>query len=173
MCLNKTFKPSTNEHIGRERPLTEYTLKIYDKGLESKVLGNILRVEAHFDRMRKVKELGISSLADLKDTAKVERLLGLIQEAWHHVLLFDRALLQNTTISVNERAFLEQCQFGEYWQREHEKGISRAAMKKKRDRLITLIRQHGRDYKTEIENEINRTWQTLFINKRLTKSPLR
>lgn len=171
VCANETFTPYPNKKIGCYHAFTEYTLKVYNKALESNVPGNILRIEVHFDRMRKVKGLDITTLADLKDRAKVKRLSELLQEAWQHVLLFDRDLLCRAALKPKEITFLKICQFGQYWQREHERGISRAALKKKRDKLTALIRQHGRDYKTDIADEINRIWDNLFEEKKVNEIP--
>ncbi|GAB7086049.1 hypothetical protein JCM15579A_21450 [Marinifilum fragile] len=55
---------------------TNATYKFYDKGEQSKVQSELLRVETKFTRMRAVENYGIYTLADLLDETKLSRLIS-------------------------------------------------------------------------------------------------
>lgn len=71
---------------------TDYAIKLYDKGYQSKIEEldkYVLRVEIKLHRQRMLQPFGITTLADLQDVEKVTPLVSLFWEHLSQVVFFD------------------------------------------------------------------------------------
>ena len=57
-----------------------------------------MRFELRFRRMQKLNRLGIKTLADLKDSKKVNSLQHFLLSAWKGVLLYDNSINLNSAL---------------------------------------------------------------------------
>ena len=92
----------------------EYVLKIYNKGNQYGMNGNILRVEIKSKRMREFKAAGFKTLKDLTIKALNKAILRLLNR-WNNVLLYDCTINKN---KLNKRQNIElenKFQHSKYW----------------------------------------------------------
>ena len=74
--------------IGFECERTEYTVKIYDKGLQCGK-HNILRFELSANKMRAVQAASIKTLSDLTERTKIEMLGVILNETFSDLIISD------------------------------------------------------------------------------------
>jgi hypothetical protein len=92
----------------------EYVLKIYNKGNQYGMNGNILRVEIKTKRMREFQTAGFKTLKDLTIESLNKALLRLLKR-WNDVLLYDCTINKN---KLNRRQNIElenKFQHPKYW----------------------------------------------------------
>lgn len=88
--FNQYDKDRQGVELGIVLKLTDYVVKIYDKGLQNNLQQELLRIEKRFNRMRKLNTgYKVFTLADLQDLNKVAKLVNEILEMWDNVLVFD------------------------------------------------------------------------------------
>lgn len=90
---NKPFEAMNKKRsgLGLECSLSQYSVKIYDKGKQSKKQGNILRYEVAINKMQLVGGYDISTLADLTAPEKVYPLVALMLNAANRIIWTDTA----------------------------------------------------------------------------------
>jgi hypothetical protein len=160
------YRPGTNHRsIGFVSDLWEYSIKIYDKGLQNGLHQNLLRVEVKTHGLSKLEKYKINYLSDLLDKEKVFSLLSLLEEAWHDVLIFDIDLL-NPQIKPRDRDFFREAKYSKYW-------IELAKKKSKKDKekfqsekkkLKRLTKKYGSGTHTKILELIRFEWYLRFEN---------
>lgn len=92
----------------------QYVLKIYNKGNQYGMNGNILRVEIKSKRMREFQTAGFKTLKDLTIEALNKAILRLLNR-WNSVLLYDYTINKN---KLNKRQNIElenKFQHSKYW----------------------------------------------------------
>lgn len=66
-----------------------FSIKIYDKGLQFGLPYELMRFEIHYNRMAGIKKYSIPYLSDLKDRNKLELLKGELIKRFDEVFLYD------------------------------------------------------------------------------------
>lgn len=103
--------------LGVECNHTAYRIKIYDKGLQNDLTYNLLRVEVAFQRQLPF----IKNLADLRNTANLEKLAAYLPRVWSDVIL---GAEQNQSDDLLAKSSFE------YWQAMRSK-VSRSTFSKR------------------------------------------
>ena len=138
--------------------LSHYSVKIYDKGKQNNLPGNMMRFELRFLKMQKLK--GVKTLADLKSRDKVNTFLPLLLEAWENVLLNDSTINTNLPeLKPEQREALKNGTNPKYWERLKETNVRRYNYE--RDRFKKLVATHGKNEHGNILELIKKEWQNL------------
>ena len=90
---NKPFEAMNKKRsgLGLECTLRQYSIKVYDKGRQSRKNENILRFEVAVNKMQLLDGYGISTLADLTAPEKVQPLVRLLLDAASRIIWTDTA----------------------------------------------------------------------------------
>jgi hypothetical protein len=156
------YRPGTNHRrIGFVSDFWDYSIKIYDKGLQNGLKEFLLRFEVQTHGMRELKKYRIKNLAELMDQEKVFRLLRILEEAWQDVLIFD-VDLNHTQITTKEKVYFRQAQYSKYWidlSKSDEQGFQ--DQKKK---LRKLNEKYGTQTHARILELIRSEWLMRFEN---------
>ncbi len=103
--------------LGYVCPLSQYSVKVYDKGKQYDLPGNLMRFELRYLKMQTLKERGIKNLTDIKDFNKANGLLNLLLTAWDNTVLFDSSIdLKNPNIKNKDRELLKEGRRPGYWE---------------------------------------------------------
>jgi hypothetical protein len=88
-----------------------YRVKVYDKGLQRDIVFKglseydtsdpLLRFELHFDRMAKLRPLGVNVFADLLTPDIYPRLQSLLLAEWNNILFIDETISKASTAKKN------------------------------------------------------------------------
>lgn len=105
---NKPFAAMNKKRsgLGLECTLKQYSVKIYDKGRQSKTRGDILRFEVAANKMQLLDGYGISTLADLLHPEKVYPLVALLLEAAGRIIWTDTAADLNKLTDRQQKQWL-------------------------------------------------------------------
>jgi len=157
-------KPFTNEYSEnkrfRECERQRYIVKIYNKGLQYNQPGNILRFENKTIKMTHVKETGITTMQDLLDPGKIERLGVILLDNFNELLFYDYTIPLNG-LSASKRLILTQGQTPAYWI--DLKETNPANYYKKRHRFKDLVKKHGtRNIQEIVGSLISQKWNELL-----------
>lgn len=147
--------------IGYVCKKTNYWIKIYDKGLQYNLPGNLLRFEIKIIKMRELEKYGIKTIADLADPSKVKPLISLLEKAWSDVLIYDIPEIPKN-ISPSQRRFLEDCRYKDYWFK-----LNKRSNQKFRDakrRFKELSAKYGSGTHSKISELIRSEWEKKFEN---------
>ncbi len=149
--------------LGKYCELSQYSVKIYDKGKQNKLPENVMRFELRFLKMETLKQRGINDLTNLKDPIKVNGLLSLLLMAWDNVLLFDSSInLKKPEIKPKEREVLQQGSNPKFW--EDLKDQDTRQFNYQRAKFKELVSLHGKGWNQIIRELIKKEWQNLFKN---------
>jgi hypothetical protein len=74
---------------GLQCVLSQYSVKVYDKGLQSKADGNILRFEVKINKMQAIEKYSLHTLADLQNPEKVYPLVNILLDAVSRIVWTD------------------------------------------------------------------------------------
>lgn len=143
--------------------LSQYSVKIYDKGKQFNLQENVMRFELRFIKMQKLNKKKIKTLSDLKDIEKVNALLGLLLAAWENVLLFDSSInLNSPGLKPREKELLQNGCNPKYW--EQLKETDNRRFNYEREKFKLLVASHGKNVHEKIKELIKSEWQNLFKN---------
>jgi hypothetical protein len=138
--------------------LTQYSVKIYDKGKQNNLPYNLMRFELRFLKMQKLK--GIRTLSDLPDLLNIQSLLPLLLEAWDNVLLNDYSIdLKNQELKHGHKEVLKNGGNPKYWERLKETDLRK--FNYERDLFKKLVFKHGKNEHKRILELINLEWENL------------
>jgi hypothetical protein len=142
----------------------QYSVNIYDKGLQNNLSQNLLRFELRIVKMQKLKSFNIRTLADLTDFNKVIGLIDLLLTGWKNILLHDCNIdIENLPINNTEKELLKDGYNPKFW---HDlKTNGEEQFKYKRRLYRSLIACYGEGGHAEINRLIGKAW------KELTESP--
>lgn len=116
--FNRYAPDQTGKSIGFYCPLSQYSLKIYDKAKQYGLKSNILRVELRYKKMAPLKGIRANSLKDLGSTLVLNELFGKLTKAWEHVLLFDISELNEVPkLFVATPEFILNAKNPKYWEK--------------------------------------------------------
>jgi len=123
--FNRYAPDQSGKSIGFYCPLSQYSLKIYDKAKQYGLNSNILRVELRYVKMAPLKGIGVRSLKDLEYALVLNKLYDKLKKAWEDVLLFDISELNEVPkLFVSTPAFIINANNPKYWQNLKEKSSS-------------------------------------------------
>ena len=146
--------------------LTQYVIKVYDKGLQNQLPQNLMRFEKRFLRMQVLNKMGIKFLADLLNEDKVINLLPMLLEAWQNVLIFDienlQKLAKTYNLKENEIDLLTTGQNPKYWERL--KKENKRQFNYQREKFKKLVAKNGNNWQQLVKGLIQNEWQELFKN---------
>lgn len=133
------MKTENQISIGYESRLSEYRIKIYDKGLQHNLPDHLMRFEKAFSKMTLPKKFKIRTLADLVKSDNLKKLQTDLLNAWNNVFLFDSSLLINVDLTEKERLFLLKCRDPKFWK----KIKYPTTRQRKREKFNRLILKYG------------------------------
>lgn len=143
--------------------LSQYAIKIYDKGLQNNLPYNLLRFEKRFLKMQILNRKGIKFLSDLLTYANISKLLPLLLKAWQNVLIYDIEGLQKTSKNFKlpkaEIDLLINGQNPKYWLRLKE--LNKRQFNYHRKKFKYLVAQYGENWQQLITGSIKTEWGNL------------
>jgi hypothetical protein len=149
--------------LGFVSELSQYSIKIYDKGKQYNLPGNVMRFELRFTKMQKLKGLNIRVLSDLKDFQKVNSLLYLLLNAWENVLLFESTInMSSPELKIKEMELLQHGSNPKFWEKLKE--TNKRRFNYKRDQFKKLVALRGKSLHETIKKLIETEWQRLAKN---------
>lgn len=143
ICHNgKSFEASDgrNKQLGIKCFHTDYEIKLYDKGKQSRVEktnGYILRVELRVTRQRLLEPYGVRTLADLKCVEKVAAFLELLTSKLSGIIFFDFSF-KASSLSDSKRLNWERFGNPKYWET-----LNKNKAYKARQKLAELTTKYG------------------------------
>lgn len=149
--------------LGYVCPLSQYAVKIYDKGKQFNLPDNLMRFELRYLKMQPLKERGIKHLSDLTDFEKVNGLLSLLISAWENTVLFDSSInLNNPELKDRDRQLLKDGRRPGYW--EHLKETKKRRFDYHRKKYRELVTRYGNGLHEKVREMIITGWENLFKN---------
>ena len=144
--------------------LSQYQIKLYDKGKQNKLDNNLMRFEKKCKKMQELKKMGILYLSDLLDKAKVYSLKPILLKAWNDVLIYDieDSEMLSIEISDDDKRFLLNGRNHKYWGKIKENNRNRFNYQRRKYRK--LVKKFGLNYHSLVYNKIGETWDSLFEN---------
>ena len=144
--------------------LSQYQIKLYDKGKQNKLDYNLMRFEKKCKKMQVLKKMGILYLSDLLDKAKVYSLKPILLRAWNDVLIFDieDSEMLSIEISDDDKRFLLDGRNHKYWGKIKENDRNRFNYQRRKYR--ELVKRFGLNYHSLVYDKIGETWDSLFEN---------
>jgi len=137
----------------------EYSVKIYDKGLQNDLTDHLMRFELRYTRLRQLKRLGIRYLHDLTRPEILPGLEKLLMTAWENVLLYDDGVEDAKDITPLQREILRDANNPKYW--EKLKGEDIARFNRYRRVYRSLVAEYGKGYHEDIKRLISLQWKAL------------
>ena len=154
-------------HIGKQfsRPLdttyrqaqhVQYSVKVYDKGLQYGMYDNILRFELKYIKMQELNRLGIFNLNNLSSYGNLQKLGNLLIKRWSEILLYDYTI--NEAILTEQDAIrLKDYNNMNFWS----KTLSNHRDRHKK-RYYKIASNYSEGIKDQILELIKSTWQELI-----------
>ncbi|MEO6232886.1 MAG: hypothetical protein ABJB11_19710 [Ferruginibacter sp.] len=164
--FNRYEKDGNGFCLGIYCTLTQYVIKVYDKGLQNQLPQNLMRFEKRFLRMQVLNKMGIKFLSDLLNEDKIKKLLPMLLEAWQNVLIYDIEDLQKLTKTYNfkgnEIDLLTSGQNPKYW--ECLKKENKRQFNYQREKFKRLVAKNGANWQQLVNGLIQIEWKELFKN---------
>lgn len=145
--------------------LTQYVIKVYDKGKQNDLPQNLMRFEKRFLRMQALNKKGIKYLSDLQNKEKIFKLLPMLLEAWQNILIYDIEtgnFPNELKLKKNAIHLLITGQNPKYWE-QLKKGNKRQ-FNYQRDKFKTLVEKNGNNWQQLVKGLFQKQWQELFKN---------
>ena len=160
----KTYKADRNGfELGLYCDMTQYKVKLYDKGLQNDLPINLMRFEKRFLKMQIPKNKGIIYLSDLLEIQKVKKLKSLIVKAWENVLIYDvENFKELKKILGSDYDLLLNGRNPKYW--DGLKDLNRDRYNYQRGKFKDIVLKYGKKYQTIVLDLIKNEWDRLFIN---------
>lgn len=163
--FNRYKADSTGFCLGIYCSLTQYEVKIYDKGKQNSLPYHLMRFEKRVIKMQELNKGGIKYLSDLQNRPKVERLLEMLLDAWNHVLIYDIEpghLQTKYNFKKGEIDLLTNGKNPKYWEALKSKNVRQ--FNYQREKFRNLNNEHGKNWQKLINELIQNEWQELFKN---------
>lgn len=164
--FNRYKKDATGFCLGIYCTLTQYEIKIYDKGKQNDLPQNLMRFEKRFLRMEELNKYGIKFLSDLQQRPKVENLLTMVLEAWQNVLIYDIERGQTnrlkSKLKIAEIELLTTGQNPKFWEALKIENVRR--FNYQREKFKKLVAKYGNNWQQLVNELIQKEWQHLFKN---------
>lgn len=157
-------KDKNRRCIGKVCDISQYSVKIYDKGLQYNLNENLMRYELKFTRMEPLKRYCINTLADLTNFDKVKKLEGLLISAWKRVLIYDIPQpINKLPVKQYLKDLLRDGQTCEFWER-LKKETNEDQYKYQRLIFKQLVLNYGSNFHQIVFTLITKEWKTLAKN---------
>jgi hypothetical protein len=161
--FNKYTPDKKGNCLGYVCPLSQYSVKVYDKGKQFNLPYHLMRFELRYLKMQTLKKRGIKTFADLTDANKVKGLLDFLLAAWDNILLFDDSIdLNNPNLKPQERELLKDGRRPRFWEELKETNIRR--FNYQRWNFRKLVNKYGQGVHEKIKAQILTEWEILFKN---------
>lgn len=167
-------RDTDNSGIYYQATLTQYVVKLYDKGKQYNLSGNLLRVEVKVFKMQflTTKRISLNTIADLLNVETYPRLGSLLLDTFSDIL-FDEPSIKADKLTSRERERLLQGRNPRYWQLparetfkdEQEYNRVRKRLQREGERFRTLLTKHrqGDDLQTQTAKLIKIKWDELTV----------
>jgi predicted RNA-binding Zn-ribbon protein involved in translation (DUF1610 family) len=143
--------------------LSQYSVKIYDKGKQFNLPENLMRFEIRYLKMQILNKRGINTLNDLRNYKTVNGLLDLLLEAWGNILLFDTTInLKSQALKPKEMEILVHGSNPKFWEQLKEKNLRR--FNYQRSLFKRLVARDGKGWHETINDLLKTEWENLFKN---------
>ena len=158
----KRYKADRNRiELGLFCDLSQYQVKLYDKGLQNNLENNLMRFEKRFRRMQIPKNKGVLYLSDLLDIQKVKNLKPLIVDAWKNLLIYDIENLKGKALESDYELVLNG-KNPRYW--EEIKSINRDKYNYQRGKFKKIVLKYGNNYHSIVLDLVEKEWDSLLNN---------
>lgn len=142
-----------------------YAVKLYDKGKQKGLTGNLLRFEIRVNKMQYFNDSGIilRTLADLSNVANYE-LLGVLLVETFNEILFDDLTVDPTNLTPGEQEVYRNGRNSRYWQTSTDllsKQANRQRLSRDKQRYRAVLNQYGSNLQGIIAALISQTWHKL------------
>ncbi len=160
----KRYKADRNGfELGLFCDLSQYQVKLYDKGLQNDLPINLMRFEKRFLKMQIPKNMGIIYLTNLLDIQKVKKLKPLIVDAWENVMIYDVENCKGLKTTLgSDYDLLLNGRNPKYWG--SLKDLNRNSYNYKRGKFRDIVLKYGRNSHYLVSDLIKNEWDSLFIN---------
>lgn len=146
-----------------DRP-KQYSIKIYDKGLQFDLPENLMRFEQRFLKMQPLNKKGIKYLSDLQKLAKVNSLKEILLQAWNDVLIFDLpGHLNDLPLKQPEKDLLNEGKNPIFWEG-LKQTVSRDQYKYQINKFKILVAKYGNNWRTVVQDLLKNEWKNLLEN---------
>ncbi len=149
--------------LGIVSQLSQYAVKIYDKGLQNNLADKLMRFEKRFLKMYELKKDRIKYLSDLLSYVKVEKLLPHLLEAWENVSVYDIDNLEKLPLKKPEIDLLTKGQNFKFWE-ETKKTFTSDQYKYQKNKFKKLVEKYGNNWQTVVNDLLKTEWENLFKN---------
>jgi hypothetical protein len=153
---NKVFELKHSQRFAQAIH-NRYYLKIYNKGKQYKLAKNTLRVEVKIIKSEHLKQLKISTAADINKKT-LYKAFKLLLRHFSEVIYYDHTI-NTKSLKTRKGNLLYKYQINHYWL--GLKSNKRDAPKKK---LQYLIDNHSDNLKKQIETDMQRQYKRVIIN---------
>jgi predicted nucleic acid-binding Zn ribbon protein len=155
-----------DKRLGLICDYTDYALKFYDKGHQSRISDNgkfVLRYEIKLHRQRMLQPYGITRLSDLQRLEKVAPLVGLLTDKLKEIIFFDFKF-DGATLSKSKKIAWQQYSNPNFWA-----GLTNKQRHKARQRYETLLKKYNCiDWALRCINRVAKKWNELSESKQET-----
>ena len=163
-CFNRYKKDPSGFCLGLVCQLTQYVVKIYDKGMQYNLPDNLLRFELRFLKMQSLNRQRIKFLSDLQNFTKVQNLEGMLLNAWNDVLIYDIPQpLKTLPLKQSEIELLIEGQNPKFWE-QLKKDTTGDHFKYTRKCYKMLVGKYGNNWGTFVHDLIKNKWCNLFMS---------
>lgn len=132
-------------NVGYQMPKQQYTLKIYDKGLQiGNAETNLLRIEIAVNKMAYVSGLNIKTLADLQSLTVWHELANILLTFWCDTIFIPKKVMYKLMANHDQKKFLRYMD-NTYW---HD--LTKEQRYKNQKRLNRLLSLYSADATKEI-----------------------
>ena len=144
--------------------LSQYAIKINNKGLQFDLPENLMRFELRYLKMQSLNHRGIKFLSDLQDFTKVDSLKEILLRAWNEVLIFDiPGNIKILPLKQNEIELLTNGKNPKFWEQLKE-SCTGDKYKYQTIKFKKLVAKYGNKSQTIINDLLKNEWQNLFKN---------
>ncbi len=149
--------------LGKYCKLSQYSIKIYDKGKQYNLPYNLMRYELRFTKMTIPTKNGVINIKSLKDKEIVNSLIGLLIYSWDNVLIYDTNInLKYKKIKYKHRRMLFNGNNPKYWEQLKEK--NKREFNYQRNLFKKLLVKYGCNLHNQIKELIKTEWERLANN---------
>lgn len=149
--------------LGKYCKLSQYSLKIYDKGKQNNLPYNLMRYELRFTKMAILNKWGIENLKSLSIFDIVYNLISLLIKSWDNLLIYDNSInLNDRKIKPKHRRILINGNNPKYWGQLKEDNARE--FNYQRNVFKNLVNKYGNGLYNDMKNLIKKEWELLTIN---------
>lgn len=147
--------PSEYKHITRDW----YTLKCYDKGKHYQRDEEIYRIECKAIKMHRLKEMGISTLAELTRPETMAKLLDMLLSLWSRVLINDWTIREDE-LNTSLKYQLKDWRNPTFWTNLNRKCKQSYRNKYNNElrKYLKIVQEHSDNVHKIIADSLTRNW---------------